>query len=76
MQDRLPDKLRSVVAARMRRAYHAESALAAEAELTALAVELDKTHLGAAASLREGLAETLMVLRLGVPRRRPAPCGP
>ena len=41
-RDRLPDKLRSVVAARMRRAYHAESALAAEAELSALAAELDK----------------------------------
>jgi putative transposase len=67
VQDRLPDKLRSVVAARMRRAYHAESALAAEAELTALAAELDKTHPGAAASLREGMAETLTVLRLGVP---------
>ena len=49
------------------RAYHAESALAAEAELTALAAELDKTHPGAAASLREGMAETLTVLRLGVP---------
>ena len=35
--------------------------------LTALARELDKTHPGAAASLREGLAETLTVLRLGVP---------
>ena len=67
VQDRLPDKLRSVVAARMRQAYHADSALAAEAELTALAAELDKTHPGAAASLREGLAETLTVLRLGVP---------
>src|SRR5215218_1813590 len=67
VQDRLPDKLRSVVAARMRRAYHAESALAAEAELAALAAELDKTHPGAAASLREGLAETLTVLRLGIP---------
>jgi transposase-like protein len=67
VQDRLPDKLRAVVAARMRRAYHAESALAAEAELTALAAELDKTHPGAAASLREGMAETLTVLRLGVP---------
>jgi transposase-like protein len=66
VQDRLPDKLRSVVAARMRRAYYADSALAAEAELTALAAELDKTHPGAAASLREGLAETLTVLRLGV----------
>ena len=66
VRDRLPEKLRSVVTARMRRAYRAESALAAEAELTALAAELDKTHPGAAASLREGLDETLTVLRLGV----------
>jgi putative transposase len=67
VQDRLPQKLRQVVAARMRRAYHADSALAAEAELTALAGELDRTHPGAAASLREGMAETLTVLRLGLP---------
>jgi transposase-like protein len=67
VQDRLPDKLRSVVTSRMRRAYHAESALAAEAELAALAAELDRTHPGAAASLREGMAETLTVLRLGIP---------
>ena len=67
VQDRLPQKLRSVVAARMRRAYHADSALGAEAELTALAGELDRTHPGAAASLREGMAETLTVLRLGLP---------
>lgn len=66
MQDRLPDKLRSVVAARMRRAYHADSALAAEVELCALAAELDRTHPGAASSLREGLTETLTVLRLNV----------
>jgi hypothetical protein len=67
VQDRLPEKLRSVVASRMRRAYHADSALAAEADLSALAAELDRTHPGAAASLREGMAETLTVLRLGVP---------
>ena len=67
MRDRLPDKLRSVVARRMRKAYHAETALAAQAQLEALAAELDKTHPGAAASLREGLPETLTVLRLGVP---------
>jgi putative transposase len=66
VEDRLPEKLRSVVASRMRRAYHADSALAAEAELCALAAELDRTHPGAAASLREGMAETLTVLRLGV----------
>jgi putative transposase len=67
VEDRLPEKLRSVVASRMRRAYQADSAVAAEAELCALAAELDKTHPGAAASLREGMAETLTVLRLGVP---------
>jgi len=67
VQDKLPQKLRQVVGARMRRAYHADSALAAEAELTALAVELDRSHPGAAASLREGMTETLTVLRLGLP---------
>jgi transposase-like protein len=67
VRDRLPEKLRTVVERRMRKAYHADSALAAQAELEALAAELDKTHPGAAASLREGLAETLTVLRLGVP---------
>jgi transposase-like protein len=51
----------------MRTAWHAASALDAQAQLEALARELDKTHPGAAASLREGLAETLTVLRLGVP---------
>jgi transposase-like protein len=67
VRDRLPEKLRTVVERRMRTAYHAESALAAQAELEALAAELDKAHPGAAASLREGLPETLTVLRLGVP---------
>jgi putative transposase len=67
VQDRLPEKLRSLVVSRMRRAYHADSALAAEAELAALAAELDRTHPGAAASLREGMTETLTVLRLAIP---------
>ncbi|OJY45730.1 MAG: IS256 family transposase [Pseudonocardia sp. 73-21] len=67
VRDKLPQKLRSVVVKRMRTAYHAESALAAQAQLEALAAELDRTHPGAAASLREGLEETLTVLRLGVP---------
>ena len=67
VQDHLPEKMRSLVGRRMRQAYHADSALAAQALLEALATELDKTHPGAAGSLREGLAETLTVLRLGVP---------
>ena len=64
--DKLPDHLAATVTKRMRTAYHADSALAAEAQLEALAKELERTHPGAAASLREGLAETLTVLRLGV----------
>jgi putative transposase len=67
VQDRLPQKLRSVVAKRMRAAYHADTALAAQAQLESLAGELDRTHPGAAASLREGLTDTLTVLRLDVP---------
>jgi putative transposase len=65
--DKLPDRLRAVTERRMRQAYHAESALKAEAELEALVRELGKTHPGAAASLREGMTETLTILRLGVP---------
>ena len=67
VRDRLPQRLGGPVERRMRAAYHARSALDAQAQLEALARELDKTHPGAAASLREGMAETLTVLRLGVP---------
>jgi putative transposase len=67
VRDKLPERLGGPVEHRMRTAYHAASALDAEAQLQALARELDKTHPGAAASLREGLGETLTVLRLGVP---------
>jgi putative transposase len=67
VRDKLPDKLRAVAERRMRQAYHASSAVEAESLLTALARELDKTHPGAAASLREGMAETLTILRLDVP---------
>jgi putative transposase len=65
--DRLPDAVASTVAKRMRRAYHHPDALVAQAELEALARELDRSHPGAAASLREGLAETLTIGQLGVP---------
>jgi transposase-like protein len=65
--DRLPDTVASTVAKRMRRAYHHTDALVAQAELEALAHELDRSHPGAAASLREGLTETLTIGRLGVP---------
>ena len=55
------------VAKRMRAAYRTPDPLVAQAELEALARELDRSHPGAAGSLREGLAETLTIGRLGVP---------
>jgi hypothetical protein len=67
VRDKLPERLRTVVERRMRQAYRAESAVQAEGLLSELARDLDKTHPGAAASLREGMAETLTILRLGVP---------
>ena len=67
MKDRLPKRLRSGVGRKMTDAYHAASALEAETALRALAKELERTHPGAAASLREGLDETLTVHAIGVP---------
>jgi transposase-like protein len=63
---KLPEALGQTVAKKMRAAYHMD-ALAAQAELEELARQLSKSHPGAAGSLREGLAETLTVNRLGVP---------
>jgi putative transposase len=59
--------LRPLVERRMRDVYHADSALTAEAQLTALAKELEGKYPGAAASLREGMAETLTILHVDVP---------
>jgi len=50
----------------MRAIYHYDDALRAEAELADLARQLQKGHPGAAGSLREGLSETLTVMRLEV----------
>ena len=57
----------ATVAKKMRAAYRDPDPLHAEATLEALARSLDTAHPGAAGSLREGLAETLTVNRLGVP---------
>ena len=67
VENHLPDHLASTVAKKMRAAYHDPNALHAEATLEAIARDLQRSHPGAAASLREGLAETLTVTRLGVP---------
>lgn len=51
----------------MRAAYRNPDPFAGQGDLEALAKELDHAHPGAAASLREGLAETFTVARLRVP---------
>lgn len=66
VEAKLPKALAATVAKKMRAAYHDTNALKAEATLEALAHSLDKPHPGAAGSLREGLAETLTINRLGV----------
>jgi transposase-like protein len=67
VESKLPKALAATVVKKMRAAYHDPNPLTAEASLTELARQLDTGHPGAAASLREGLSETLTVTRLGVP---------
>ena len=67
VETKLPKALAATVTKKMRAAYHDPDPLAAEATLDALARSLDRAHPGAAGSLREGLAETLTINRLGVP---------
>jgi transposase-like protein len=52
--------------AAIRRAWAAETSDKARRKLRDLASQLDETHPGAAASLREGLEETVTVIDLGV----------
>jgi putative transposase len=67
VMEHLPEHLRSSVKAAMWQAYGAEKASIAKRLLNALARKLEPNHPGAAASLREGLAETLTVIELGLP---------
>ncbi len=63
--DHLPERDRPGVRRRLRRAWARDDHAHAHEELAALASELERSHPGAAASLREGLEETLTVTRLG-----------
>jgi putative transposase len=65
--DLLPERDRDQVRARMRAAWALPDAELAEQRLKLLAGELDRTWPDAAASLREGMAETLTLMRLGIP---------
>ena len=64
--DHLPERDREPVKARLRRAWKETDHRSALDQLITLALELDHPHPGAAASLREGLEETLTVIRLGI----------
>jgi transposase-like protein len=67
--DHLPERDRPQVKSRLRRAWADQDHDRALDQLELLAGELERSHPGAAASLREGLAETLTVTRLGVKGR-------
>ncbi len=66
MLDHLPERDRPLVKQRLRRAWARDDHERALEELRLLAGELERSHPGAAASLREGMAETLTLTRLGV----------
>ena len=65
MLDHLAERDRPVVKRRLRRAWAADHRRALEG-LSVLAAELERSRPGAAASLREGLEETLTLTRLGI----------
>jgi putative transposase len=67
VKSHLPKDVACIVERRMRTAYRNPDPLVGHGDLEALAKELDRSHPGAAASLREGLAETFTIGRLGVP---------
>jgi putative transposase len=66
--DQLPEELRVSVRAAMREAYSSTDAARAKKLLQNLARRLRDAQPGAAASLEEGLDETLTVMRLGLPK--------
>jgi putative transposase len=64
--DHLPERDRELVQRRLRKAWAETNHPRALEQLKTLAAELDRSHPGAAGSLREGLEETLTVTRLRV----------
>ena len=66
MLDHLPERDRPAVKRGLRRAWAERDHARALEQLQLLASELDRSHPGAAASLREGMEETLTLTRLGI----------
>lgn len=67
VEDHLPEDMRKGVGRTISTAYKCGDAARAKRMLEALAGQLERKHPSAAASLREGLDETLTVLRFGLP---------
>jgi len=62
----IAERDRPPIKARLRRAWRETDYSRGLQQLQALADELERTHPGAAGSLREGMEETLTVIRLGI----------
>lgn len=69
MLDLLPERDRPRILARVRGAWALKDAVEAEQQLERLAAELERSWPDAAASLREGMTETLTLMRLGITGR-------
>jgi len=65
--DHLPESEKRWVGRKLTQAYREPDYAEAKAALERLAEQLEEQHPGAAASLREGLEETLTLHRLGIP---------
>jgi transposase-like protein len=64
--EHLPERDRPPVKRRLRKAWKLDDHDRALADLHQLAGELERSHPGAASSLREGMAQTLTLTRLGI----------
>jgi putative transposase len=64
--DHLPERDRRQVKRRLRRAWAETDHQRALEQLRLLAAELERSHPGASASLREGMEETVTLARLGI----------
>jgi transposase-like protein len=68
VEDHLPEAMRRSVGRTVSAAYQSGNAVRAKRMLEALARQLERKHPSAAASLREGLDETLTVMKFDLPK--------
>jgi len=66
VMDHLPEGLRPLIGRKLDEAWRTADPDTAQRKLQSLAASLDQAHPGAADSIREGLAETLTIGRLGL----------